>query len=178
MKKLLILALSLLVVGAAYLQFTRYQTKKHSPEATAVHEKNGLKVTVDYCRPYKKGRLIFGPSTDGALQPYRRYWRVGANEATSIEFNKDVLFGGKEVKAGKYNLYAFPDAMHWDVVLGSDWDRWGFAEPEASKEVVRVKAIADNHAPLMEQFLISFTEDGTLTLHWDETMVKVPITAK
>src|SRR5262249_46587944 len=102
------------VLAAAFFIYLTW-TKSHSPAADGTHKKDGLEIEVKYCRPSKKGRLIFGEATAGALQPYGKYWRVGANEATVFEINKDVLVStvegvdGTELKAGKYNLYAYPD---------------------------------------------------------------------
>jgi len=61
----------------------RTWTKSSSPEAIAQVDQNGLKITVDYCQPYKKGRKIFG-----GIVPYGKVWRTGANEATTIKFDQ------------------------------------------------------------------------------------------
>lgn len=178
MKKVLYIVIGILVLAAVAFPFLRSQTKKHSPAAVAEITKEDLHIQVSYCRPSKKGRVVFGDESAGALQPFGKYWRVGANEATVIEFSKDVLFGGQEVKAGKYNLYAYPGREQWEVCLGSDWDRWGYNEASKDKEVVRVMAPADNAASPEEQFLISFDDQATLQLHWDQTLVKIPIAAR
>ncbi|MEJ0056894.1 MAG: DUF2911 domain-containing protein [Bacteroidota bacterium] len=55
---------------------------KKSPIKTETYSDQGLDIKVVYCQPYKKGRVIFGEERDGALQPYGKYWRLGANAAT------------------------------------------------------------------------------------------------
>ena len=65
------------------------------PDSWRVSDKL-LKVV--YSRPKLKRRSIL------KLAPYGKVWRTGANEATEITFYNDVNFGGKEVKAGTYNL--------------------------------------------------------------------------
>lgn len=175
MKKVLLVLLGLVLAVAIALPILRYQTKKHSPAATLTHQNGNAKITVQYCRPFKKGRTIFGTKESGALQPYGEYWRMGANEATSIDFSADVLVGGKKVNKGTYNLYAYPGEDTWDILLGTDWDRWGAAEPSKQNEVLRLCLPANNQAEVMEQFTMHFNQSGNLVLHWDQTMVEIPI---
>lgn len=158
-------------------------TKSHSPAAQASYSNNGLAINIDYCRPYKKGRLIFGEEVDKALQPYGSYWRIGANEATTFDVNKDVLINGKELKAGKYQIYAVPEKNAWTIVFNSEWDRWGAMEADHKTDVLSTEVPADNDAPFEEMLLLSFdTPDSTgntnLLIHWDKTLVKVPVAQK
>src|SRR5579872_1772066 len=46
-----------------------------------------------YSRPQKKGRKLFGD-----LVAYGQVWRLGANEATELEFFQDVKIDNKKVK--------------------------------------------------------------------------------
>lgn len=176
MKKTIYIILGVAAVLVVAFFVFRTWTKSHSPEATAAYDKGGLAMTVHYCQPSKKGRVIFGEAATGALQPYGKYWRVGANEATTFEVNKDIIFGDKPLKAGKYSLYAYPDKDSWDIVLGKEWDRWGATEPEAKDEVIRVKALVNNQAPVKETLAVNFEETPALVLQWDQAEVKVPIT--
>ena len=54
---------------------------------------------VVYSRPQKRGRKLFGD-----LVAYGQVWRLGANEATEIEFFRDVRIDNKTVKKGRYTL--------------------------------------------------------------------------
>src|SRR5215211_5565051 len=60
-----------------------------------------LTARVVYSRPQKNGRIVFGE-----LVEYGKVWRIGANEATELEFYKDVKIGGKKIKKGRYTVYA------------------------------------------------------------------------
>ena len=64
---------------------------------------------VIYGRPQKNDRSIFGD-----LVPYDMIWRMGANEATEIEFFRDVKIDGKKLPKGRYTLYAIPSAGQLD----------------------------------------------------------------
>src|ERR1700749_4849036 len=54
-----------------------------------------LVVRVVYSRPQKRGRKLFGD-----LINYGEVWRLGANEATGIEFFKNVRVDNKGLNKG------------------------------------------------------------------------------
>ncbi len=180
LKKILIIT-GIVVIGILlFLNWYKKDTKKLSPPAVATYQNGDLSITINYCRPFAKSRVIFGDETAGALQPYNKYWRVGANEATSIEVNKPILFNDKSLAPGKYNLYAYPGRESWTVCINTEWDRWGAQEADKDKDIFRTMVPAFNDAPFQEQFLISFDPTDSLggtnlNLHWDKTLVKVPI---
>src|SRR6478672_8590469 len=72
---------------------------------------------VIYSRPQKNGRLIFGD-----LVEYGKVWRLGANEATEIEFFRSVKIGDKKVEKGRYTLYAIPATDKWTLIFSKDTD--------------------------------------------------------
>jgi hypothetical protein len=169
----LILGIALVVLVAGYFGLRTF-TRSASPEATVSYQKNNSLVTVTYSRPSKKGRVIFG-----GLEPYGKVWRTGANEATEITFSKPVQFGGKPVQAGTYTLFTIPQPDNWTVILNSTLDQWGAFTYDETKDVLRIRALADTTAPLTEVFTIDFTEPAINTVHmrlmWDRTKVEVPI---
>src|SRR5436190_5764062 len=152
MKKKIVIGLAAVVIlvlgGLLYLNLV---VNKRSPEQTLNASFQGLDVTIVYCRPYKKGRLIFGEKSEGALQPYGEYWRLGANAATQISFSKNANFAGKPVNAGTYRMYAVPGANTWTVALNSELGKWGYNPPDYSLDVLKVDVAADT-GPEMEQF--------------------------
>ena len=116
MKKKIYVGLAVLgVLLVGFFLYASLVVAKRSPIKTATYNDKGLDIKVVYCQPYKKGRLIFGEEKDGALQPYGKYWRLGANAATEITFSKNVNFAGKPVNAGSYRMYAVPGASSFQV---------------------------------------------------------------
>ncbi|MES2559550.1 MAG: DUF2911 domain-containing protein [Bacteroidota bacterium] len=170
------IGLLIIIAGLTYL---RSATKKHSPAAVAAYHIAGADITVNYCQPYKKGRLIFGDEASGALQPYGKYWRVGANEATLFSTNKNLMINDQHLKAGKYSVYAYPGKDSWQIVFNSDFDRWGVPEPDPKDDVIKTNVPALNQAPFMEQLTIRFDKvdsiNVNMVIHWDETEVSVPV---
>ncbi len=126
--------------------------------------------------------MIFGEESDEALQPYGKYWRLGANASTDITFNKDVTFGGKPVKAGTYRMYAVPGAEAFKVVLNDDAGTFfGAAEPDYDLDVASVEAPVTKPDAEVETFVITFntTETGVdIIFTWDQTRFTVPIAAQ
>jgi hypothetical protein len=170
------------VVVLAFVLFVGYNIMfPASPKDTATYSGNGLDIQVNYSRPFKKGRLIFGDEKDKALQPYGKYWRLGANSATEISFNKNVNFGGKAVNAGKYRMYAVPGATSFQVSLNSELGVFlAVNEPDYKLDVVKVDVPVSATAET-EQFTINFASDSTgvvMNLLWDKTQVSVPISAQ
>lgn len=179
-KKIFFGIAALIVIFVGWSVYGLFFATPASPPDSASGSFEDLTMTVNYSRPYKKGRLIFGEESAGALQPYGQYWRMGANAATEITFNKDVNFAGKPVAAGTYRMYAVPGPTTWEVSLNSEVGVFfRAAEPDNSLDVVKVQVPAQNNQPELEQFTISFDTDSTgakMNLAWDKTLVVVLIT--
>lgn len=153
------------------------QTKKASPEGTAEYVKNGKQISVFYCRPSVRGRVIFD-----SLVPYGQVWRTGANEATTFTTGTAITIGDKPLPAGTYTLWTIPGKDTWSIILNSKQYGWGVSfggvpsrEPEA--DVLTVTVPSEKLNDKIEMFTISF-EDSTdlkMVLAWDKTRVAVPI---
>jgi len=180
MKKKIYIGLGIILVATiGFVGYIAFTTRAHSPSKTTEFSYEGLDIKVVYCQPYKKGRLIFGEEKDGALQPYGKYWRLGANEATEITFSKDINFAGNPVGAGTYRMYAVPGAATWQVTLNSELGKWGAMEADHALDVLKVDVPAGTAPSETEQFTINFGSDTTgikMDFVWDKTLVSVPIT--
>ena len=177
MKKFLIGLVILVAVLFLAFQGLKMYTKSHSPEETVELSQGDTKVSVFYCRPSKKGRVIFGD-----LLPYGEVWRTGANEATTLETNKDIQFGGETLKAGKYTLWTIPGEEEWTVIINEKQYGWGVgfdtkASREADADVLQVKVPVEKTEQTTEMFTIEFNEgsETSMDLIWDQTKVSVPI---
>lgn len=178
MKKIIIGSLVAILVIAAYIIFRVVRSRPLSPAETVSYHYKGLDIKLVYCRPFKKGRLIFGEAKDGALVPNDKYWRLGANEATEITLSKDVTFGGKPLKAGSYRMYAVPNELSWGISLNSELGKWGFNEPDYDQDVLKLEVPVEKSQVETEQFTIAFSTDATgvnMDLAWDKRHLRVPI---
>ncbi len=181
MKKLFTILGILLLGGLIYFIYGVLTTRSHSPGETTTMSHAGLDVKVVYYRPYKKGRLIFGPEEEEALVPYGKYWRLGANDATEITFSKNITFANKPIEAGSYRMYAVPNQTSWQISLNSELGKFGFFEPNYALDVAKVEVPVTRHAEETEQFTITFEPDTAgvvMNMKWDRTLVQVPITLR
>jgi hypothetical protein len=128
---------------------------------------------VVYSRPQKRGRKLFGE-----LVSYGQVWRLGANEATEIEFFRDVKIDGKTLKKGRYTLYALVNEGNWTLIFNKETDTWGAFRYNASKDVLRATVPVEKQSEITEAFSIAFQKAGkgaSLVFNWDDILVKLPI---
>jgi hypothetical protein len=129
---------------------------------------------VIYGRPQKNARSIFGD-----LVPYDMIWRAGANEATEIEFYRDVKINGKKLAKGRYTLYAIPSTDKWTLVLNKETDTWGAFAYDQKKDVMRVDVKVTTVPEPIEVFSICFEGNEknktSLLIGWDNQEVGLPI---
>lgn len=182
MKKFLIVLGVIVVLVLGVLLYMRLvYTKSFSPEDKSSFSNGELQISVLYNRPFKKGRVIFGE-----LVPYNKVWRTGANEATVFETNKDLVFGDKTLKAGRYTLFTIPEEQSWNILFNSETGQWGVdfngeANRDPAKDALSVQALSVQQEKEFEQFTISIErwgEEMQLIFMWDKTLVSVPFTAK
>jgi hypothetical protein len=158
-----LLSLSVLVLaGAAVAQEPK---KPLSPPAKAEATLNGKKVSIDYAAPSKRGRAIMGE-----LVPYGKVWRTGANAATSLKTEGDLMIGTVHVPAGSYTLYTIPGEKEWTLIISKQTGQWG-SDYDESKDLGRTKMTVKALAAPTETFVIAIAPNGpnaaTLRLAWE-----------
>ena len=171
------------IIGVLVLAFIGYVAymvlNPVSPKETVSYSSEISNLEVVYSRPYKKDRLIFGSEEEGALVPFGKYWRTGANAATTFETSSDILFNGEKLKAGKYALFTFPYENNWTVSLSSESDVFfAIAQPDPKLDVLKTEVPVKPSENLIEQFTVEFTKDSlgvNMTLAWEKTLVSIPL---
>ncbi len=149
-----------------------------SPPGKAELSTADLDITVTYSRPSVRGRVIFGTEQSGALQPYGKYWRFGANEATEITFNKDVNFNQQPVQKGTYRIYTIPGAESFVIILNSQTGKWGAFEPDEKQDILKVNVPVQKTASTVEQFTINLEpiDKGiNVIAEWADTKLVIPV---
>ncbi len=168
----------LVVLAIVTFFFLNQRTPSLSPKGKEELTSGGITVSVTYNRPSVRGRLIFGPKEQNALQPFGEYWRLGANAATEITFNRDILFNGSPVKGGTYRMYAIPGSGSFEMVLNTELGKSGSSNPDISKDILRTKVPTQKTVSPVEQFTISLApeEDGIdMIFEWSDTRFVVPL---
>lgn len=126
-----------------------------------------------YSRPQKNNRVIFGN-----LIKYGAAWRLGANEATEIEFFKEVNITGKKVQKGRYVIYCVPQENNWTIVLNSDLYTWGLKIDSTQDQYKFNIPVARTRFPY-ELFTMEFEKADKgmqLNMEWDSLKASLPIT--
>lgn len=139
-------------------------------------------VTIEYSRPGVKGRKIWGGlvpfglapgNADSGNKPFP--WRAGANENTTIEFNRDLLIEGKPLPAGKYGIHMIPSEKDWIIIISKDNSAWGSFTYDPAKDALRV-TVTPLKAPFQEWLVYGFDDlagtSATVFLHWEQ--LKIP----
>jgi hypothetical protein len=131
-----------------------------------------LVARVIYSRPQKNGRTVFGD-----LIKYGSVWRLGANEATEIEFFKDVIITEKKVLKGRYVIYCIPQENNWTLVLNDDLYTWGLKIDSTKDEYKFNIPVAKTRFPY-ELITMEFEKAGKgmqLIMEWDSVKASLPI---
>ena len=177
LKKAILIISALLIIIGSYLYCSVY-INPTTPKDTWSSAKNGLTLDVTSSRRYKRDRSIFGNEKDNVLVPFEQYWRLGANAATTFMINKDVVFGGNKLSKGKYRMYAIPGNDSWVIALNSEFDKFGYYEPDYEKDILRVNIPSIKLLSSIDQLTIDVVEDEGfvgLRIRWDKTSVTIPI---
>jgi len=139
----------------------------------AGNAKEPLVARVIYSRPQKNNRTIFGD-----LIKYGAVWRLGANEATEIEFFRDVNISDKKVSKGRYVIYCIPQENNWKLVLNTDLYTWGLKIDSTKDEYKFSIPISKTRFPY-ELFTMEFEKADKgmqLNMEWDSLKASLPIT--
>lgn len=163
-------------VGLGAMHEVRAENEKRaSPHEKLSATVAGKTVTVEYGRPYKKGRDVFG-----ALVPYGEVWRTGADEATTLTTDTTLQIGKLKVPKGTYTVFTLPTAKEWKLIINKREKQWGAYEYDAKLDLGRVPMKTETAAAPVEQFTIALDPQPDqktllLKLSWDKTVASVPV---
>jgi len=136
----------------------------------------GGTVKLCYSRPSARGRKIMG-----GLVPFDQPWRLGANEATSIDVPFPAEIAGVRVKPGTYTLYAIPGAANWQIVINRGVQRWGVPinsevrAGDVGAGTVTTESLGTAVETLMLKFAPAAGNATELVVEWERTRVRIPI---
>lgn len=157
----------ILITSTAWAQDAK---PKASPPATATGKAGNATITIHYSSPSVKSRTIWGE-----LVPYGKVWRAGANEATTVTTDRDVLVEGKRLPAGTYSFYTIPGENEWTVIFNKTAKQWG-TQYDEGQDALRVKVTPRKASSMSERLAYEVTNKGIL-LRWENLEVPVAVTA-
>jgi hypothetical protein len=136
-----------------------------SPRDTARAVVAGARVAVDYSRPARRGRVVFG-----GLVPWNQVWRTGANRTTTLITDADLVIGGATVPAGSYALWTIPAPAPsgWTLIISRQVGSG--LEYSAEHDLGRVPLRSETLPQPVDRFTIAIRPQGSggvLTLEWE-----------
>lgn len=169
----LVLALGLVAVwtdGAAGVQRVRFSARG-TVEATV----DGIHVSMEYGRPTKRGRDIWG-----ALVPWGRWWMPGADEATSIVTSGALRLGTLRMPAGTHTIYTLPDPQTFTLIINNQTGQFHTVY-HADRDLGRVPMTLRRLPEIVEEMTFAVepgaTGGGVLALRWDDREYSVALAA-
>jgi len=147
-----------------------------SPNEIAKGTIGGQQVVVSYGSPRRRGRTILG-----AVVPFDKVWRTGANEATVLTFDKDMMISGAPMPAGAYSLWTIPKADgSVQLIINRQHGQWG-TNYDPAQDLVRVHMKSSTAPSPQENFEIAIAgtgDKGELRISWDVFVWSVPLSVK
>jgi hypothetical protein len=152
-----------------------------SPPATESATIGGKTITITYSSPRVRGRegQIF--TKDGLISqdPHYPIWRAGANAATTLKTDADLMIGDLHVPAGAYTLFVdISDPAQWVLIVSKKTGEGGLAY-DPTQDLGKTKMYMAKPPAMVEDLKFTLTDDGggkgTLTLSWEDMSASVPI---
>lgn len=146
-----------------------------SPRDTVRATIGNAHLVIDYGRPHKRGREIFG-----GVVPWNQVWRTGANAATGFTTDADLRIGDRIIPRGSYTLWSVPSRNGAMLIVNSETGQWG-TDYHADKDFARFDLATDSLTRPVEVFTIAIDPagaGGVLRLRWDRTQYSLPFTVQ
>ena len=147
------------------------------PRAQGAPAPAPLKIRVDYGQPHARGRKIMHD-----VVKLDEVWRLGANAATELATDVDLVLGGATIPKGKYTLFTMPAKAGWKLIVNKKTGEWG-TDYDASADLVKVDLKARTLSEAVESLQITLVPaegaaKGVLTIAWGTVMLSVDWAAK
>ena len=136
---------------------------------------DGISITLEYGRPTKRGRLIWG-----GLVPWGKWWMPGADETTSIVTSAPLDVATLHVPAGTHTIYAIPDVSRFELIINNQTGQFHTVY-HPDRDLGRVPMVMtklDEPVELMTFVVTSHPSGGgVLALRWDDREYPVKVAA-
>ena len=159
--------LSLTLIFISYLSYSQLLSPVASPKTKIIQKVGLVDINLEYSRPSKKNRKIFG-----GLVPYGKIWRTGANNPTLISFSENIKLNDKLIEKGDYHIYSVPSESKLDLIIYEKTDAWGSLS-DFDESLIKARVVS-NFIDLpftVETFTIAFNNisnnGASLIINWD-----------
>lgn len=162
--------IQLLFIALVTITFVNAQNKPASPAATATGKINGASISINYSSPSVKGRVIWGE-----LVPFNKIWRAGANAATTIESDKDLVVEGQKLPAGKYSFFVIPNEKECVIIFNKVAKMSGTNNYDEKEDQLRL-TVKQQKADSSTESLVYNINKNSIVLSWEKW--NIPISVK
>ncbi len=178
MRTLLPALLTLTLAAQDKPQPVRLTPLRVSPAATLTQDLGLSQIKLTFARPAVKGRKIWGDEKSGAIVPYDKVWRTGANAATTFTVSHPCKVAGKDLPAGTYALFAIPTDKTWTLILSKQAQIWGSYDYKADQDVLRFEVqpeVASHQEFLDYRVQVQDLDHARVELTWEKLKVSFPV---
>jgi predicted RNA-binding protein (virulence factor B family) len=161
--------IQLLFIALVTVTFVNAQNKPASPAATATGKINGATISINYSSPSIKGRVIWGE-----LVPFNKIWRAGANAATTIESDKDLVVEGQKLPAGKYSFFVIPNEKECVIIFNKVAKMSGTNNYDEKEDQLRV-TVKQQMADSSTESLVYNINKNSIVLSWEKWNIPVSV---
>ena len=146
----------------------RITQNQQSPPAETSATIGGQTVTIEYNAPSARGRKV-----EGGLIPHGTVWRFGADSATTLTTNTDLMIGSLKVPKGVYTLYVLASPESWKLIVNKQTGQWGTSYSEG-QDLGRTDMKVTKLSSPAEKLKITLTP-SSLEAEWGNTKATVPV---
>jgi len=152
--------------GPDMFQPRRPLGQRASLRDTVIGEVDGAHFGIEYGRPSKRGRTIWG-----ALVSWSRWWMPGADEATSFTTSAPIAFGSLTVPAGEYTLYTQPGESSFKLIINRETGQY-HTTYNSDRDLGRVEMTLTRLPTPVERVTFAIESraggGGVIRLSWDD----------
>jgi len=126
-------------------------------------------ISITYGRPYLRDRVV-GESVEPMAD---RVWRLGADEATTLVTDREIMLGGETIPAGEYTLWTMQAGDEFHLVVNSETGQWG-TNYNSENDVAHIPMEVGELDPPADQLVIS-VDDDSLGFDWGALTASVSL---
>jgi hypothetical protein len=161
--------LQLLLIVLLTVTFVNAQNKPASPAASVTGKINGVTITINYSSPSVKERVIWG-----GLVPFNKIWRAGANAATTIEMDKDLVVEGQKLPAGKYSFFVIPNEKECVIIFNKVAKLSGTNNYNETQDQLRV-TVKQKLTDSITESLVYAINQNSIVLSWEKWNIPIAV---
>ncbi|WP_027393264.1 DUF2911 domain-containing protein [Aquimarina latercula] len=146
-----------------------------SPSSKTTQTVGLTEIEIEYSRPSKRNRIIFG---ENGIIPFGELWRTGANAATKISFSDDLTISGIALKKGSYTILTKPNESNWQIYLytykSGNWTTYVNQKPIVSftTKTIEKKEVSESFLIYIDTITLDSAE---LVFSWGTTKITLPL---